>query len=1089
MVQEAYVFPLSFAQQRLWFLDQLSPGNSFYNVDFALPLEGPLDIEALRRSVREIIRRHEALRTTFAVVKREPVQVVSPALNLELPVVDLRAFAPGEREAKARRLATEEANRPFNLARGPLVRTTLLQLGDDNYVFLLTMHHIVCDGWSVGVFFNELSALYAAFCAGAPSPLPELPIQYADFAVWQREWLRGEVLAEQLAYWKQQLADLPVLQLPTDHPRPQMQSFHGADQTLQLSARLTRQLQALSQQEEVTLFMTLLAAFQVLLHRYTGQTDIVVGSPIANRTREEIEGLIGFFVNTLVLRTDLSGDPSFREALARVRRVAVGAYGRQDLPFEKLVEELQPERDLSRNPLFQVMIQLHTGGAANQPGAGASLPLWDIQRDTAILDLAVHFHDGADGLTGRVEYSTDLFERSTIQRLLDHFQILLEGIVANPDQPIHALPLLTPGEERQLLIDWNDTATEHPRPSSIQALFEEQAARTPDAVAVVCGQEQLSYDALNRRANQLAHALQARGVGLEVPVGLCVEPSVEMAVALLGILKAGGAYVPLDPRYPRERLDFMLTDSGAALLLTQGRFREVLPETVPQVLYIDGDWSAVARASEENPGALTSPGNVAYVIYTSGSTGWPKGVAMTQGPLSNLLAWQMQESIASVGTRTLQFASLSFDVSFQEIFSTWSSGGTLVIPTDDVQQDPGVLLRVLSESRVERLFLPFVALQQLAESSEQSPQLPLSLREVITAGEQLHVTRQVQALFRRPGNCTLHNHYGPTEAHVVTAFTLSGAPEDWPVRPPIGRPIANTQVYVLDRHLSPVPIGVLGQLYLGGESLARGYTRRPEQTAEKFIPSPFGAHGSRLYATGDLVRYQATGDLEFLGRFDDQVKVRGFRVELGEIEAVLGRHPSVGELAVVVRDSGPRGSRLVAYVVPAPEQKPSASDLRRWLQTRLPEHMVPSEFTFLDRLPLTPSGKVDRRALPEPAEARPDLAEAYVAPRNPVEAVMAKIWGEILGLEQVGVHDHFFQLGGHSLLGTRLISRLRETFHVELPIRKLFEAPTVALLSEAMLESSSDRQSIERRAQLMLTLSALSEDEAAAMLAARHAAS
>ena len=1047
--EDVFVFPMSFAQQRLWFLDQLEPGNSVYNIPAAMCLRGALNGAALEQSLNEIVRRHEALRTTFSVMEGQPVQVIAPGLALTLPVVDLGNLLETEREAEAQRLTIEEAQRPFDLAQGPLLRTTLLRLDKEEHILLLTMHHIVSDGWSMGVLFRELSALYEAFSAGKPSPLPELPIQYADFAVWQRQWLQGETLEAQLAYWKKQLDGVcPVLELPTDRPRPAVQTFRGARQSMVLSKSLTEAVKALSHQEGTTLFMTLLAAFQTLLYRYTGQDDIIVGSPIANRNRSEIEGLIGFFVNTLVLRTDLSDNPTFRELLGRVREVALGAYAHQDLPFEKLVEALHPERDLSRNPMFQVMFILQNTPMATLELGGLTLNQLNVDWGIAMFDLTLSMRATEQGLMGFLEYNTDLFNAATISRMLDHFQTLLEGIVANPDQPIATLRLLTEAEWYQLLVEWNDTKVDYLEDLCIHQLFEAQVERTSDATVVIFGDKQLTYRELNTKANQLAHYLRKCGVGPEVLVGIYVERSPEMVIGVLGILKAGGAYVPLDPSYPKERLVFMLEDTCVAVLLTQERLLEVLPEHGTEVVCLDSDWEAITQESEENPINGASAENLAYVLYTSGSTGKPKGVAMSHRSLCNLIWWQLSSKLPS-GAKTLQFASLSFDVSFQEIFSTWCSGGTLVLISEELRRDAVGLLGYLTDKSVERLFLPFIALQQLAEVADGQGPIPTSLREIITAGEQLQITRPIVSLFSKLTDCTLHNQYGPTESHVVTAFTLTGSPSGWPALPPIGRPIANTQIYLLDRNLQPVPVGVSGELYIGGDSLARGYLNRPELTAEKFISNPFSDEaGTHLYKTGDLARYLPDGNIEFLGRLDHQVKIRGFRIELGEIEAVLSQHLAVQETVVIVREDTPSDKRLVAYLVIKQEPFPTINELRSFLKEKLPDYMVPSAFMFLDALPLTPNGKVDRQALPAPDRVRPELESTFVAPRTPVEEVLAGIWAKVLGLEQVGIHDNFFELGGHSLLATQVISRLRDAFQVELPLRSLFEVPTVADLAE-----------------------------------------
>src|SRR5262245_25905806 len=763
---------------------------------------GSLVVAVLERSLNEMVRRHEALRTTFSMVEGEPLQVISPSLSVSLSVVDLTDGPEQEREEKAQQLAHEEAGRPFDLSRGPLFRNVLLRLGEVDHVFVLTMHHIVSDGWSMGVLHRELSVLYSAFSQGKPSALPDLPIQYADFAVWQREWLWGEVLEKQLSYWKKQLEGIPgLLNLPTDRPRPAVQSFGGKREPIELSKELSQGLKALSHKEDVTLYMTLLAAFQTLVYRYTGQEDIVVCSSIAYRNQIEIEGLIGFFVNTLVLRSNFTGNPTFCELLGRVRKTALEAYEHQDLPFEKLVEELKPERSLSYSPLFQVMFVLHNAPSTAVEFEGLSVSPVRAGSETAKFDLTLSVHETPQGLTASLQYNTDLFEAATITRLLKHFEILLCGIVDNPKQHISDLPLLAQAERHQLLIGWNQTATDYPKDKCIHELFEAQVERTPEALAVVFEDQQLTYQELNNRANQLAHYLRNLGVGPEVLVGICMERSLGMVVGLLGILKAGGAYVPLDPDYPKERLAFMLEDTQTAVVITQQWLMEKVPNHSAQMVCLDRDRGAISEYSNGNVASGVATENLVYVIYTSGSTGKPKGVAMSHRSLCNLLSWQVQNFSDSTAARTLQFAPLSFDVSFQEMFSTWCSGGTLILITEELRRDPVGLVRCLEIQEIERLFLPAVTLQQLGNTADQERPTHLRLREIITAGEQLRITPSIIDLFNRLHDCKLRNHYGPSESHVVTAFTLRDSPSGWPPFPPIGHPITNAKIYILGPYL------------------------------------------------------------------------------------------------------------------------------------------------------------------------------------------------------------------------------------------------------------------------------------------------
>ncbi|MDY6838555.1 MAG: amino acid adenylation domain-containing protein [Thermodesulfobacteriota bacterium] len=1045
--------PMSFAQQRLWLLDQLEPESAAYNIAAAFSLTGLLHVAALEHALNALIRRHESLRTTFTEVAGKPQQIISPTLSLELPVIELRELSEAERNRAVRRLSAEEARRLFDLSQGPLLRATLLRMTEQEYVLLLTLHHIVADEWSMEVLFRELAVLYKALSVDRPSPLNALPIQYADFAVWQRQWLQGEELDAQLSYWKDRLADaLPSLNLPTDRPRPAMQTFRGSRESRPLlSAAQLQALKALSVEEDATLFMTLLAAFNVLLHRYTGQEDIAVGSPIANRNRIELEGLIGFFLNTLVLRTDLSDDPTFRELLARVRETALEAYAHQDVPFERLVEKLQPERDLSRTPLFQVMFVLRDGRRQTLELSGVTVTPMEVDTGTSKFDLILFVAEGEDGLRGTVEYNTDLFHKTTIARMLGHYERLLEAIVSDPDQRVGALPLLTAPERHQLLVEWNNTRTEYPGKQWVHQLFESQVERTPDAVAVVFGDQQITYDELNRRANRLAWYLRRLGVGPDVLVGICLERSLDMVAALLAVLKAGGGYVPLDPSYPRERLAFMLEDAPMTALFTQTGLLETLPKHGAKTVCLDSGLEDLTREGETNPVNEGSTESLAYVLYTSGSTGLPKGVAMTHRSLSNLICWQVQNSALPEGARTLQFAPLSFDVSFQEIFSTLCSGGALVLISEESRRDPMELLGCVTAKSIERLFLPFVALQQLVEGADGRGTVPAGLREIITAGEPLQITRQVASFFSRLTGCALYNQYGPTESHVVTAFALKGPPGDWPLFPPMGRPIANTQIYLLDKDLQPVPPGVPGELYIAGVGLARGYLHRPELTATAFIPNPFGNDpGSRLYNTGDLARYLPDGNMEFLGRIDSQVKIRGFRVELGEIEAALREHPDLRDAVVVARQDGSADRYLAAYVVPVEILAPTISGLRSFLQERLPDYMIPSAWVMLERLPLTPSGKVNRLTLPAPVWKGPEMEDPFVAPKDPLELQLTQLFEDLLGVQGIGVKSDFFELGGHSLLAVRMFTQIEKAFGKRLPLATLFQAPTVERLAEIL---------------------------------------
>ena len=1031
--------PLSFAQQRMWFLEQFDPGSCLYNIPTAHRLSGDLNVTALEESLNEIVRRHDTLRTTFQAREGRPFQVVAPTLGLSVPVVDLRGYPRAEREAMAQRLAAEETHKPFDLAEGPLLRATVLRLDEEEHVLLLTMHHIVSDGWSMGVFNRELAALYEAYSTGKPVPLTDLSVQYADFAAWQREWLQGEVLENQLAYWKEQLDGTPsLLGLRTDRPRPAVQTLRGAVQTVLFPSRLSESLKALSRKENCTLFITLLAAFKVLLYRYTGQEDIVVGTPIANRNRSEIEGLIGFFVNTLVLRTDLSGNPKFRELLGRVRGTALGAYVHQDMPFERLVEELQPERDASRTPLFQLMFVLQNtpGDTLDLPGVAVSRFRFD-GRTTSEFDLILEMIDSPEGLKATLKYNSDLFDAITISRLAGHLRTLLEGVVADPDQRLSDLPLLTEAECRQLLVEWNDTGVEYPKEQCVHELFEAQVGRAPDAVAVVFGGERLTYQELNRRANQLAHYLRRLGVGPEVMVGICVKRSVEMVVGILGILKAGGAYLPLDPVYPRRRLAFMLEDAEVSVLVTQEGLLSWLPEHQVRVVCLDADGEAIAEESEENPDSGATTENLAYVIYTSGSTGRPKGVQVEHRGLLNLVFWHQDAFKVSGTDRATQVAGQSFDASVWELWPYLAVGASIHIVDDETRASPAEFRDWLASNGITISFLPTPLVERVLLLDWPDD---LALRTLLTGGDRLTHYPMAALPFE------LVNNYGPTEDTVVTTSSVVPSQGQVEKAPPIGYPISNTQVYLLNRDLRPVPIGVPGELHVGGHGVARGYLNRPELTAASFIPNPFSDEpGKRLYRTGDLARYLPDGNIEFMGRIDHQVKVRGFRIELGEIEAVLGQHSAVRDVVVMDYEDVPGQKQLVAYVVPTEKRIPTVSDLRGFLKERLPDYMAPSAFVMLDAMPLNPSGKVDRQVLPPPH--RSGLEETFVAPRNPIEEMLTQIWVDVLGVEQIGIADDFFALGGHSLKATQVVSRVRDVLGAALPLRAVFEAPTVAGLS------------------------------------------
>jgi len=1061
---EVFVFPASFAQQRLWFLDQFAPENPFYNVVTALRLTGSLNLIALEQTFNEIVQRHETLRTTFAAVSGKPMQIISPVCPLNFKILELQHLPPEQRQTEAKKLTAAESLRPFNLSTGPLMRVTILRLTETEHILLLNMHHICSDDWSIGVLIRELQAIYTAFINQQPSPLPELSLQYADFAEWQREWLQGEVLETQLAYWRQQLRGISVLNLPTDRPAPAMQSYRGKTQYLELPKKLKDALVALSQREGATLFMTLLAAFQTLLYRYSQQTDIVVGSPIANRNLSEIEALIGFFVNTLVLRTDCSGNPTFRDFLGRVREVTLGAYAHQDLPFEKLVEELHPERSLNRHPLFQIVFGLQNAPVDELELPELKLSSFHLETQTTRFDLELHLWEAADkfrsrygehwqdseGLRGVAVYNPDLFDEVTIARMLRHFKTLLESIVANPEQGIANLPLLSENEVNQLLIEWNDTRTDYPRNKCIHQLFEERALQHPEDVAVTFDGQHLTYRELNSKANQLASYLQKHGVGAEVLVGLCAERSIDLIVGMLAVLKAGGAYLPLDPSYPRDRLNLMLEDARVKVLLIQDKLSENFRDFSNSVIKCDRDSEQIAKESTENLTNKVTADNLAYVIYTSGSTGKPKGVAVTHKSVNRLVLNTNYIKIEPTD-KIAQVSNASFDAATFEIWGALLNGAQLAILSTNITLSPHDLALELRQQQITILFLTTALFQQTARVL---PEAFNSLRCLLFGGETVDI-RCVKKLLNHRQTTKLIHVYGPTENTTFSAYYEVQDVAETATSLPIGRPLANTQIYLLDADLQPVAIGIPGQLYLGGDGLARGYLNRPDLTAAAFIPNHFNNKpDSHLYKTGDLARYRVDGNIDFLGRLDNQVKIRGYRIELGEIEAALCQHPQVSEAAVIVREDIPSDKHLAAYVIPDGSNKKSkiftlkSSELRQFLKEKLPGYMVPATYTVLESLPLTPNGKVDRLVLPKIDTDSEDLTENYVAPRNDLEEVLGKIWAKVLGKQQVSIYDNFFELGGHSLLATQLVSRIRDALQVELPVSNLFEAPTVASLAK-----------------------------------------
>ncbi|HKR12635.1 MAG TPA: amino acid adenylation domain-containing protein [Pyrinomonadaceae bacterium] len=1034
--QDGNLCPTSIDQERLWFIEQLQPGNSAYNIFSASRIKGPLNAALMERVVNELIARHEVLRTTFTVVDDQPMQVIHPRMEITLTPVDLQSLPVEEREQEALRLVTETFSQPFDLEKGPLVRVGLLRLAEDDHVLHSNMHHAVTDRWSGAIFEQETGLLYEAFANNRPSPLPELPIQYADYAIWQRSMAESEIYRRQAEYWTRRLIGLPfVLEVPIDFPRPPIQNFRGARVYTRYSRRLLDALRELSRREGVTMFTLALAAYKALLYRYTAQETVLVGTTFANRNRPELQNMVGYLLNLIVLSTDLSGNPTFREVLRRERATVLEGFANQDLPFGKLVQELRPVQDASRNPIVQhSLIYLDFPELTVMETLGLTARHLDIDNGASRFDMTLAMTETEQGYEVDIEFPTDLYRRERIERMTSHLESILESIVVDPAQRLSELPLLSENEKRQLLIEWNATTAAYPSDRCIHELFEAQARQTPDAVAVMFENDRITYRELNEQANRVAHYLREAGVENGELVGLFTSRSLQMVAALFGILKAGAAYVPLDERFPAERLDFMLKDSGVRVLMT------------------DADWEKIAECRAENPDRIFTNQQRAYVIYTSGSTGQPKGVEVSHRAVVNLLNSIASRPSFSAGDTMLSVTTLSFDIAVAEIVLPLIVGGRVVIASREVAGDGVELARLLTSSGATVMQATPATWRLLLDAGWQGDP---ALR-VISTGEALDRPLADQLLTR----CAeLWNLYGPTETTIFSGaiqVTASAGPA------PIGPPVANTRFYVVDQSMNPVPIGIYGELYIGGAGLAHGYLNRPELTAEKFVPDPFGGGepGARLYRTGDLVRYYEDGRLEFGGRLDHQVKVRGFRIELGEVEAALSQHESVRAVVVVAREVREGDQRLVAYVAGKQKQLPAASEWRSFLIQRLPEYMIPSLFVSLDKLPLLPNGKVNRRALPVPDASRPELRREFVAPENPTQARLLELYMNVLALNKVGIHDDFFELGGDSILATRFVSRVRRAFEIELPLRELFWRPTVfelaAVIEKLVIEQLED---------------------------------
>jgi amino acid adenylation domain-containing protein len=1046
-------FPTSFGQERLWFLDQLEPGTAAYNLGWAFRIIGSLDQAALLKAFQAVVARHEPLRTVFTSWEGEPKQVVLPEMELEMPTVDLVELPFGERPQAILQLAGEETRRPFDLSRGPLMRVKLVRTGARDQVLVLVMHHIVTDGWSMGLLFLEVAELYRSLTAGREPQLPELSIRYSDFSRWQREFIREESPADQLKYWKGKLQGAEtVLHLPTDHPRPSRHRGHGRTLSFQLDQKPTEELKTLAQAERATLFMVLLAVFQVLLRRYTGQDSVLVGTPTAGRNDVELEKLIGFFVNTLILRADFPGELSFRQLLKQVRSNALEALAHQDTPFEKLVEAVKPERSESRNPLFQVMFAFHNMPKHKLELSGLEVQEIEFESSISRFDLSLEIVENG-GLYCTFEFDSDLLEEATIRRMIGHFRKLVEGITSDPDKKVSDVPLLTEAEVQQFL-DWNNTTAEYPRDAYIHTAFEQQAARTADAVAVFCEDEQLTYRQLNQSSNLLARRLIEQGVNPGDLVGILIERSLPMVIGLLGILKAGAAYVPLDPSYPKQRLAFMLEDSQVRRVVTTREFRELIRGSGVDAVMLDTGTAPAEEGGSDNPSVSLPPEARAYVIYTSGSTGAPKGVEGTHRASINRFAWMWKKYPFAAGETCCQKTPLGFIDSIWEIFGPLLRGVQNLIVPEKAMIDLEHFVQLLTQYQVTRLVLVPSLLRVLLEQVNNLQERLPSLKLWSCSGELLPPDLAKRFLAVMP-RATLLNLYGSSEvAADVTWHEITNQDEDSSV--PIGKPIQNTQLYILDRYLNPVPLGVRGEICVGGDCLALGYWRRPELTSERFVANPFRSTNSAavLYRTGDHGRYLPDGNVEYLGRTDGQVKIRGIRLELGEIEAVLASHPLLHS-AVVILAGADAEQRLVAYLVTRDGRAPVANELRRFLRSKLPDYMVPSDYTIVDALPLLPNGKVDRRALSLSTNGRSILDHGHVGALTDTQEKLAQIWREVLEIEQMGIEDNFFELGGHSLMVMQVVARIRKVFGVEVPVISLFEEPTIAGLAAEVEEAKA----------------------------------
>jgi amino acid adenylation domain-containing protein len=1050
----ATLTPLSFAQQRLWFMDKLQPGSALYNVPAVLRLTGKVDFKLLQQALNRVVARHEALRTTFVSREGVPYQKVNSPSPVEFHSADLRKMNEESRKEKVDRFVTEEVRRPFNLAEDLMIRAALLQTGDAEYILTLVVHHIASDEWSFEILFQEWADAYRALAEGDESEPLAPASTYRDYARKQSLWAQSEQYKKQLAYWTEKLAaPLPVLQLPLDNARPATQTYDGTFTTRLLPISLLERLTTLARELDCTLFMVLLAAFKVLMHRYTHQEDLIIGSPIAGRQNESTQGIIGFFVNTLALRSSFAGDPTFREFAAQVRKTTLEAYENQDVPFDKLVEELHPQRASSHSPIVQAMFSLEHEFIKPHLFQGFEVEWLDVDTGTAKFELILAARKSSGGLKLTAEYNTDLFDPERITRMLQHFEVLLESISANPDEKVSEVNLLPNAERHQILVEWNNTQRDYPRVECIHQVFERQVSQTPDATAVKCGDQVLTYRELNARANQLGHRLQKSKVSAGTLIGVYLDRSADMVTAFLAILKAGGAYVPLDPGYPAERLSWMIQDTRMPVILTSAELKSELPESGATVICLDSEWASIQDEPRQLPPNISTPESIAYVIYTSGSTGKPKGVMVPHKGVTRLVLDTDYVQIKSAD-KIAQASNASFDAATFEIWGALLNGATLIGISKDVVLSPADFATSLRANEISVLFLTTALFNQLAR---ETPGIFSTLDTVLFGGEAVD-PKWVQAVLEcKPPRRLLHV-YGPTENTTFSTWHPVHHADEETLTVPIGRPIANSTLYILDRNMRPVPIGITGEIYVGGDGLALGYWESPELTASKFVPNPFDSlHHTRLYKTGDLGRFDANGNVEFIGRIDHQVKLRGFRIELGEIEAVLAKLPGVSEAVVTVREDTPGDRRLVAYLVPA-GAPPSTSELKALLRAHLPDHMIPSAFVFMEEFPLTPNEKIDRKALPKPDQTRPDLEDNYISPRDQTEEQLCAIWESILSVRPIGMDDNFFDLGGHSLLAVKLFSQIEKTFGRKLPLATLFRAPTIEQIARVLKEQPNQKQ-------------------------------